>query len=248
MEILEIIIFCCIWLAAGFLNGMTSFGALMFAIPLLTFLMDAKEAIVLGCVTSLAITTPIAYWYRKKLPIRKFFWASLSCTAGVPLGIAILQRASVSSILLCSSAILISFLIWQIAFSQFQNCQQFPFWGIIPAGFISGVVMGATGMSGPVLAMYALMRHWPKETSLVIINTMCLVATFFFIYIQWKNGMLTSIIFKASLISMPITALGVLLSFPVLKRIDNFIFRKLLIIMLLISALILIYRGLSSFI
>ena len=243
MDLFELFFFCGIWLLAGFLNGMTSFGALMFAIPILTFIMDAKEAIVLGCVTSLAITTPIVFWYRKALPFKEFVLSAITCSAGVPLGIAVLRWAPVNVLLLASSAVLITFLLWQAVAVHVQKCPQAPFWGIIPAGFISGIVMGATGMSGPVLAMYAVMRRWSKETSLVVINTMCLFATFFFIYIQWKNGMLTLGIMKDSLVAMPMTALGVLLSFPVLKRTDARIFRRLLLGMLAFSSIVLIFRA-----
>lgn len=244
MNFIDIFFFCSIWLVAGFLTGMTSFGALMFAIPILTFIMDAKDAIVLGCVVSLAITTPVVFWYHKALPIKEFLLSSISCAAGVPLGILILHWASVNTLLLISSAILILFLIWQALAAHSRKCPQVPFWGILPAGFVSGILMGATGLSGPVLAMYAVMRRWSKETSLVVINMMCLFATFFFIYIQWKNGMLTPSIIKNSLLAMPITAVGVLLSIPVLKRTDPHIFRLLLLGMLAFSSIVLIFRAL----
>ncbi|MGN1038695.1 MAG: hypothetical protein ACI4P0_04800, partial [Mailhella sp.] len=120
-----------------------------------------------------------------------------------------------------------------------------PFWGILPAGFLSGIVMGATGMSGPILAMYAVMRQWTKETSLAVINTMCLFSTFFFMYLQWSNGMLTLPILHRALLAMPVTALGVLCSFPVLKRTDARIFRQFLLAMLAFSSAVLIVRAMN---
>ena len=45
-----------VWFLGGFINGVTSFGGNLFAVPLMTLAMDAKDAIVLGCIVGTAIT------------------------------------------------------------------------------------------------------------------------------------------------------------------------------------------------
>lgn len=241
----EIIFFIIIWIIAGFLNGMTSFGALMLAIPVLTFIMGTKEAIILGCVTSLAITTPIVIRYFKWLPVREFLCILISCIIGLPIGIFILNYANSKILLFGSAFILILFICWQIYSVYFKLNIIIAWWYIIVAGFLSGVSMGATGLSGPIVAMYAVIKKWSKETALVVINAMCLLATFFFIFIQFKNGVLTEDIIKKSFIAMPATIFGVLVSFPLIKRINNSFFYILLLGMLAVSFIILIIRGIA---
>ena len=44
-----------VWFLAGFINGVTSFGGNLFAVPLMTLVMEAKQAIIFGCITAYLI-------------------------------------------------------------------------------------------------------------------------------------------------------------------------------------------------
>ena len=61
-----------VWFLAGFVNGVTSFGGNLFAVPLMALVMDAKTAIILGCFVGTAITLTIAVFYHRELPKLEF--------------------------------------------------------------------------------------------------------------------------------------------------------------------------------
>lgn len=88
-----------VWFLAGFINGLTSFGGNLFAMPLMSLVMDAKDAIVFGCLVGTAITVTIALFYHRDLPKREFVLALVSSLAGIPAGMAILKVASVKALL-----------------------------------------------------------------------------------------------------------------------------------------------------
>ena len=232
-----------VWLLAGFLNGVTSFGGNLFAVPLMTLVMDAKEAIVLSCLVGTGITVSIAVVYHGKLPKLEFVLAFLSNLAGIPLGMAVLQMASVGSILIGAGLILLCFLIWQAVAGRMHRAFMVPVWSIVPAALLAGVLLGSTGMGGPVLAMYAVLRGWSKEATISVLNTMAALSMLVLVFLQWRSGLYTPSILHNAAWALPCTITGVLVSVPVIRRINPVIFRRLLLAMLAFSTVMLFVKG-----
>ena len=235
-----------VWLLAGFLNGVTSFGGNLFAVPLMTLVMDAKEAIVLSCLVGTGITVSIAVVYHGKLPKLEFVLAFLSNLAGIPLGMAVLQMASVGSILIGAGLILLCFLIWQAVAGRMHRAFMVPVWSIVPAALLAGVLLGSTGMGGPVLAMYAVLRGWSKEVTLSMLNTLSALAMVFLVILQWKEGLYTPEMLQGALWAVPCCIIGVLVSIPVIQHINPRIFRIFLLGMLVFSTVMLFVRGIGG--
>ena len=235
-----------VWLLAGFLNGVTSFGGNLFAVPLMTLVMDTKEAIILSCIVGTAITVSIAVVYHGKLPKLEFMLAFFSSLAGIPLGMTVLKLASVGAILIGSGMILLCFLIWQAVAGRMHKAFMVPVWTIVPAGFLGGVLLGATSMGGPVLAMYAVLRGWSKEATISVLNTMAALSMTMLVVFQWRSGLYTPSILDNALWAVPCAVIGVLASVPVIRRLNPVIFRRLLLALLTFSTAMLFVKGLQA--
>lgn len=232
-----------VWLLAGFLNGVTSFGGNLFAMPLMTLVMDTKTAIVFSCLVGTGITVTIALAYRGRLPKLEFMLAFLSSLAGIPLGMMVLQVASVGTILMGSSFILLVFLVWQAVSWRMHRAFSVPVWSIVPAGILSGALLGSTGMGGPVLAMYAVLRGWSKEATISVLNTMAALSMTVLVVLQWRGGLYTPFILHHAAWAAPCAVIGVLVSVPVIRRLNPVIFRRLLLAMLSFSMVMLFVKG-----
>ena len=138
-----------VWLLAGFLNGVTSFGGNLFAVPLMTLVMETKEAIIFSCLVGTSITVSISVLYHHDLPKKEFLLALLASAAGVPFGLAALKLASPQSILIGSGMILLLFLIWQVVAGRLHCAFRVPVWSIIPAGVLAGFSWGPRAWAGP---------------------------------------------------------------------------------------------------
>ena len=235
-----------VWLLAGFLNGVTSFGANLFAVPLMTLVMDTKEAIIFSCLVGTSITLSVTFLYHRDLPKLEFVLALLACVAGVPFGMAILKLASADTMLIGSGMILLLFLIWQAVAGRMGNTLQAPLWSIVPAGMLSGILMSSTGMGGPILAMYAVLRGWSKEVTLSMLNTLSSLAMVFLVILQWRDGLYTPQMLHGALWAIPCCVIGVFVSVPVIRRIHPRIFRRLLLGMLAFSSVMLFVRGVGG--
>ena len=232
-----------VWFLAGFINGVTSFGGNLFAVPLMTLVMEAKQAIIFGCITGTAITVSIAVFYHRDLPKLEFLLACLGNAAGIPFGMIILEMAPAKLIFFAASAMLLLFLVWQGVSSHMRKAFRAPLWTVVPAGVISGLLLSSTSMGGPILAMYAVLRGWNKEITISMLSTMAAVSMLFLMVLQWRDGLYTPQMLHDAAWAVPCAVLGVLVSIPVIRRINPGIFRRLVLLMLAFSSVMLFVRG-----
>ena len=245
METLTLIYSSVVWLFAGFVNGITSFGGNMVAVPLLSLVIDPRDAIIFACLTGTGITVSLALLYRSALPKLEFALVCLSCGAGVIPGMWILKVASARHLLFLAGIILTVFLLWQFLGRRLNSEKRIPIWAVVPMGVLSGILLGSTSMGGPVMAMYAVLRRWTKEETIATLNTMAGLSMLFLMYLQWRDGLYSPAILEGATWGLPCCILGVLLSVPVLRRVNAQLFRKGLLAMLAFSAVMLFYRSLA---
>lgn len=236
-----------IWFLAGLIVGLTSFGGNLFAVPLLTFVMPARDAVVLGCLLFPAMCLSLILLYRKAILWREVLLLGLSSGLGIPVGIAFLSRASSRTILLVAALCVFVFLFWQwvAARRQFAARPLRMGWAV-PLGIVSGLMTGATGLGGPPLAFYALARQWDKENTLGSLSMAGLFSLLFLFPLQWQAGLYTPGLLKTGLWGSVVAVLGILAARPLLSHINVRLFRALMLGMIAFSALSLLARGLLA--
>ena len=111
---------------------------------------------------------------------------------------------------------------------------------------LAGLLMGSTGMGGPMLAMYAVLRGWSKEVTLSMLNTLAALSMMFLIVLQWRGGLYTPQMLQGALWAVPCCVVGVLVSVPLIRRLNPQIFRRLLLGMLVFSTVMLFVRGIGG--
>lgn len=234
-----------LWLCCGFVNGLTSFGANLLAIPVMSLFMHPKDAIITACFGGLAVTVAIVLIYRSHLDYRELVKFFLPCLITVPLGTEILQNLSSAALLLLAGCVMLLFLIWQGVAARMQPGGVCPAWSVFVAGGASGLLVAATGMGGPPFAVYAMLRRWDKETSLAMINMSGVLSLIVAIGAQWQQGLLTSAVLHSAAIAVPASIVGVLCSLPLLRRMNIALFRRLVLIMVLLATATMFVRGIS---
>ena len=234
------------WLVAGFINGVTSFGGNLVGTPLTTLVLDPQHAIVCGNIVGTALTVTIALRYFRHLPMKEFPIITIAYMIGTPIGVTILRVAPVSIVLSLAATSILLFLAVQLFSSKLHFSMRAPIWILIPAGLLSGILLGSTSMGGPVVVMTAILRGWKKESILAVVNTTATIASCVAFFVLWKNGMFTADLITPSLCAVPCTIIGVLLSFPVVNRINTTLFNKLVLIMLVLSVGALFARAWST--
>jgi hypothetical protein len=246
MELYSMMYLAVVWMLGGFVNGMTSLGGNLVGVPLSMLVMDAKTTVVFGCMTGMFVNGTIATVYHKGIPVRELILLCLSCVAGMPIGIGLLYIVPVSVLMLVTSCVLFAFLGWQFIVRRLKRTIVFPLWTAIPAGVVTGMLFGSTSIGGPVLALHAFMRGWSKETTLSTTNTIAAVVYLCSTLTQWKSGHCTAPMWEAFMWTAPAAVIGVLISVPLLRKVKPEGFRRLLLGMIAVSAVTLLYKGITG--
>ncbi len=233
-----------LWLVGGFVTGITSFGGNLLCVPLCSFLMPPKDVILMGYIVGGGICFYLTMVWRRHIKWRETLFIVLCSLPGLPAGIFLLRWATPAFILILGGALVLLFLVWELARTGSQRPQK-PcslLWGI-PLGFISGFFTAAISMGGPPVVIYAFLRHWDKNESLASINFSAVIITFSIIFSHWQLGSYNMPIIRQSLGGLAFAALGVGLSVPVINRVNVALFRKLLLATLFVAALAMLVRG-----
>ena len=232
-----------IWFMSSLLNGITSFGGNLLGIPLVSMFLEPREAIVMGCATGAVMTLSLGLIYRHSLPKLEFVVITLTSIVGTYLGSFVLQRAPSGLLLICAGVVLACFLLWQFVSRRLHFSVNLPLWSMFPAGILHGFVQGATGMGGPVLAIYTLLRNWDKETTISTLNLSAAISLGVLAFNQWRDGLYTSNIVELLPIGMTGSIVGSLVSVLVVRRLRTEVFKKIMLLMLCVFTVVLLSRG-----
>lgn len=236
--------FCLVWFVAGLMTGLTSFGSNLIAVPLIAFVFEPRESILIGCLSAAIIFLGLAILYRRDIVWRDTGLLVLGTFAGMPAGIWFLKNAGSKSLLFAAGCALLLFLLWQLL-SGFLRKAEKPvsiFWSM-PLGVLSGVMMASVGMGGPPLVVYVYLRKYDKEQTISTINAASVGIMLGVLPWQYLTGMFPAKIINYGLIGGVLGILGIALSVPFIKRINLHLFRVLLLIMISFSCAMLLWRG-----
>lgn len=247
MDILLFLYQNAVWLFAGVLTGLTSFGGNLFAIPLLTLAIPVRDAILIGCLCSTVKMVSLAFLYRRWARWNEVLLLGLATLPGVPLGVAFLQHAGPQLLLFAAGAGLVLFLLWQFVSVRLHVAEKpVSRWWSLPLGLAGGIMMSAVSMGGPPFVLYAYLRHWSKESTICGGSLTSLITMLFLLPAQWSAGLYTMPILKDALFAALFSICGILVSLPLVHRIKILFFRRLLLVIIALSALMLLIRGFSA--
>ena len=107
-------------------------------------------------------------------------------------------------------------------------------------GFLNGVIGGLTGLAGILVTIWCGLRGWPKEVQRTVFQPVA-VATFAMSAL-WigARGAITADTIKLFLIGLPALLAGTWLGLRLFGRLNEAAFRKIVLVLLLASGLVLI--------
>jgi uncharacterized protein len=150
-----------IFLFAGIVQGMTGFGAGLLAIPLLCLIMDVKSAVSLCILSTLIISTTMAYDLRRFLDHRKILPLLLGSLPGVFAGTLLLKQVDQTLMKNLLGIILIGISCFNLLFKP-KAINPSIFWGYL-AGFFSGAINALLAAGGPPAIIYTTLHDWKKD-------------------------------------------------------------------------------------
>jgi uncharacterized membrane protein YfcA len=110
----------------------------------------------------------------------------------------------------------------------------------IGVGIVNGILGGMTGLAGPVITVWCQLRGWPKDAQRAIFQPVILAAFAMTAVSLAIAGTVTAELVKLYLLGLLPLGAGLWVGLKLYGHLDDTAFRKLILVLLLLSGLVLI--------
>lgn len=228
------IIFC-----AMFIQSLAGFGSALIAMPFLIALLGpdvARPAFILMSQTA-GIMFMIEYRHDWKFSDIKF--VLIGTLLGIPLGTWIATTMEQATFMLVLGIILVAYSLYVL--SGLKLPKMHPAWGSF-FGFCSGILHSAYNVGGPPLVMYhSTHDSWDARRFKGNTQAIFFLMGFFIIYEHYRVGNITAIVWQNYALMLVATVIALWIGFRTEKFIKQDMFRKMVMVLLMIIGLNLIF-------
>ena len=195
------IILCIIAFFAGFIQGLSGFGSVLLALPLLAFFLDVKTAIPLVVLYSVALSVFLLLQLRQFWDWKKIYPICIGSLPGAPVGVWLLNHLDKQIIQWIVGLLLILYAVYSLltrpAVRGLRNR-----WAYF-SGFIAGCLGGMISASGPPVIVYISLQPWSKDQLKVTLQGFFIISGLVVIISQAIGGLMTENVLFFFLTSLP---------------------------------------------
>lgn len=223
---------------ASAVQATTGFGYALVAVPIFAMAVDTRTAVVATTALGFVLTASTGYRERKHVQVptaRRILLASL---VGMPLGLVLLSRLDGRwlSLVIGVTVLALVVLIWRhVSLPQGVGVER-------SAGVVSGVLLTATGMSGPPVALALQASYYParefRATIQAIFVGQDLIAVIAFGLLGFLNIEVAAVVL-GGLAGIPV---GWLVGDHLMRRMSEQQFRAGVLLVLVASAVVTLVR------
>ena len=227
-----------IFLFAGFVQGLTGFGSILVAAPLLCLIIDIKAAVPLCMLSSVVITSVLTFQLKQQCDYKKIAPLCIGTLPGIAFGVTILASMHSGTIRFFLGLLLILYSLYSLLFTlKPRNLHQG--WSLL-AGFLSGAIGAAFGTGGPPTIIYTTLNNWKKDevkatlTSFFLFNSLIISIT------HAISGLTTKTVFTYFLTAAPFILIGTLAGSRLYRFLTGEKYIKLIFFFLIVMGILMI--------
>ena len=223
----------------AFVQGATGFGSGLLINAFWLHIMEPTHAIPLNVVTSLFISGVPIYKLRKKLDFSKLKQFAIFGVVGIPIGMYLLVISDPSKLKFSIGILLVIYAVLMLKISSFSiNVNNKSINNLV--GFISGIIGGLTALLGIIPVAWFSVQRLPKNTKrgtyepFIFITSIAAIISFAFVGL-YKIEMIFDL-----LKIIPALLVGSWLGIKIYNKINDNLFRKVVLGLILLSGLFLV--------
>jgi uncharacterized membrane protein YfcA len=235
IQVLIIVLF------ASVVMGLTGFGFALIALPLLILFLPFKVAVPLITVCSVFLNAYMLHTVRRSVQIRRILPLTVMGILGMITGTYFLVSVEITTLKLLIGLVVILFAAaflsgfgWKIKNERLA---------FVPVGFLSGLLGGAMSISGPPIVLFFSNQGMEKKTfraNLIVYFLGLYLATTLNYFI---SGLVSTELLQYAVYMVPVLIIGTMLGIRLYKVVDEALFRKITLILVLIKGFMTILSG-----
>ena len=224
---------------AVFVQSMSGFGYALVSMALLPGIVGIQVAAPLVALVGIPLEFMLLLKYRSALNFYAVWPLIIASLFGIPLGIYVLKRVDEEIVLTILGIVITGYALYSLLEIKLPQMNH-PTWAY-GSGFFAGLLGGAYNTAGPPVIVYGNCRRWLPAEFKGNLQSFFLVGTLFVAAAHALSGNLTEVVLVDFLWVLPPIGLGFVAGTSLDRYINPAIFRKVVLVLLVLMGLRLIF-------
>jgi uncharacterized membrane protein YfcA len=233
-----------IFLVATFLGalvaGLSGFAFGLVAASVWLYVLTPLQTATLIAAFGLIVQGYSVWKLRHALDWRRLWPFIAGAAIGVPVGVAVLTWANPAYVRAGVGVVLVLYSLYAWFRPALKPVAARPATDI-GVGFLNGILAGITGLAGILVTIWCGLRGWPKDQQRAVFQPVAVAI--FVMTAAWigAKGAITPDTIRLFLFGLPGLFVGTWLGMKLYGRLDEAAFRKIVLVLLLLSGAVLIF-------
>lgn len=227
--------------AGALVAGLSGFAFGLVAASIWLFILTPAQTAALIIAFGLIVQGYSVWKLRHALDWRALVPFVIGAAIGVPVGVYVLTWANPAHVRAGIGVFLILFSLYSLFRPAMKPITAGGQGADAGVGFLNGVLAGITGLAGILVTIWCGLRGWPKDKQRTIFQPVA-VAIFLMSAVWFgAKGVFTAEIGWLFLLGLPALLAGTWLGMKLYGKLDEAMFRKVVLVLLLISGVALLF-------
>jgi uncharacterized membrane protein YfcA len=238
---LDLTIFLIATFAGALVAGLSGFAFGLVAASIWLYVLTPLQTATLIVAFGLIVQGYSVWKLRHALEWAKLWPFILGAAIGVPVGIAILRWSNPSQVRAGIGVFLVLYSLYVLFRPKTASVTAGGATVDAGVGFLNGVLGGITGLAGILVTVWCGLRGWPKDRQRTIFQPVAVAI--FLMSAAWLGikGVVSADTIRLFLLGLPALLAGTWLGMKLYGRLDEAMFRSVVLILLLVSGAVLIF-------
>lgn len=220
------------------------FGEALVAVPLLAFVLPVQTAAPLAVLVSITIAAVVLLLDWRHVHVGGATRLVLATLPGIPIGLLVLRAVPESIVKTALGLVVAAFAVYGLRQQTGTRLHDDRLAWLF--GAVAGVLGGAYGMNGPPLVVYGTLRGWPPDRFRATLQGYFLPASVAGMAGYAVAGLWTIRVTEDYLLTLPATALAIVLGRALHRRLSPDRFRRLVYAGLIASGIGLVAQAVMA--
>ena len=238
---IELPLFLLATFAGGFVAGLSGFAFGLVAASLWLYVLSPLQSASLIIGFGLLVQGYSVWKLRAAIDWHRLWPFIIGAVVGVPVGVALLTWADPKSVRIAVGIILIAYSLYAYVRPQLKVATVVPRAADMTIGFVNGALGGLTGLAGIVITIWCNLRGLPKDVQRATFQPVAVVVFAIAALLLGARGALTFETARLFALGLPFLFAGTWLGLKLFGRIDETMFRKIVLALLFVSGAALLF-------
>jgi uncharacterized membrane protein YfcA len=220
-------------LLASAIQGMTSFGFSLVALPLLTILLPINVVVPILVLYSILLNMILLIKLYKHVHLKMITWLLFGGILGMPLGVILLKSMPAELLKLIAGIVIV--IVGLLMLMGYRAHLKHPHKWYSVVGVVSGVLQGALSLSGPPVVLFLTNQDADKMTFRANLTAYFTLLNVISIPGFILSGVITVSVMTKAFTLLPFMLIGLMIGIFLSDKIDEKLFKKLTLLLMIVS-------------